>query len=138
VRRQLDRVGEGRDLRRQLGDLLGGVAQADDERQAGGAGEAYSVSSHCSGGSSDHSSVLTMPCGISAMFGVGGSAARVEIVFATSPPAPPSAQASMAAPSRTGGPAAGRIGLRKRRPQTSVVRSAISLASDRVASSRDG
>ncbi len=73
------------------------------------------------------------------MFGVGGSAARVEIVLATS-----AAGAALGtgqrspAPSRTGGPAAGRIGLRKRRPQTSTERSAIIRPPIVVASSRDG
>ena len=70
--------------------------------------------------------MLTRPCATSAMFGLGGTAARVEIVLETRPPAPPAAQRSIAAPSRTGGPAAGMIGFRNLIPAISTVRFAIS------------
>ena len=62
------------------------------------------------------------------MFGVVGWAAVREIVFVTRPPAPPAAQASIAAPSRTGGPAAVRTGFGKRIPQISTARSTAGAA----------
>src|ERR1035437_3057770 len=86
---------------------------------------AYSVSIHCSFGNSDQSSVFRKPPRISAMHGRGTTAGTTEIVLVTRPPAPPRAAACSIAPSLEGGPAAGRIGFAKLRPQTLTLRFAI-------------
>ena len=85
----------------------------------------YSVSNQRSGGISDHSSVLTMPCGISAMFGVGGVAACRRDRLRDESAGAARRAAQDRAPSRTGGPAAGRTGLRNRIPAISTPSSAM-------------
>ena len=86
---------------------------------------AYSCSIHCSGGSSDHSSVFRKPCGISAMFGRGHDrGAPTRSSWPPAPPHHPGHSASIAAASRTGGPAAVITGSRTRCRRRSTRRSA--------------